>query len=413
MPGEVERYPFWRRNGRIIAAGNLLTNLGFSAAFAFLPLVVKGMNSGEDLERWVGLIAFGYFFISCLFAPVWGVLADHFGRKSMVVRAGLGMGVSFLLTSTVDRPIFLLLMMMLAGLANGYVPAGLALIATNTPRSKAGSALAFSQSAAWMGNMLGPMTGAVLIGMLSESRHLFMLAGLTTLTAGLLAFYWAREEPVGRVGPLRFNLRADISRLSKVPFLKVLYCMNLTFAFNVFGANAVVSLLALRLVEATPNYGTQGVAFWIAAPAVGFTVASVVALPVWGRLLNKHDPARLLKWQLAGGFATSVFLPLVRTPLELTVGRVLFGIFIAGMTPTLVRMVRECAPTGMDGRALSYSTAIQQFGSAVAPLLAGVIAPLLGLRAFFVLASLLLLAALLLWAQMARGFNDMASPSNR
>jgi len=399
---EAGRFPDWRRNANAIGWGNMLTNAGWSAAFAFLPLVVKDMDTGDKLELWVGIISFGYFSMSCFFTPVWGVLADYYGRKSMVLRAGLGMGVGFMFVSFVHEPIYFLLIMMLVGLANGFVPAGQALVATNTPRDKVGGALAFSQSLAWMGNMLGPLAGALLISHLSESRHLFVLAGATTLTAGLLVLFVVREVHVRPAHPLRFSMRADFKRLWQVPQLKLLYYMNLTFAFTVFGANAVVSLFAIRLLEAMPGYGGYSVETWIAAPAVGFTIVSVAVLPFWGRVLNNHDPARVLKWQLAGSFATSLLLPLVRNPLELTLARIVFAVFVVGLTPTLIRMVRERAPQGMDARTLSYGTAVQQFGSASAPLLAGFMAPVLGLRAYFVLASCMLLAALVMWMRVER-----------
>ncbi|MCX7140541.1 MAG: MFS transporter, partial [Proteobacteria bacterium] len=209
---DERRYRYWRRNANTLAAGNLLTNLGWSAAFAFLPLVVKDMNTGGRLELWVGIISFGYFCMSCLFTPVWGVLADHYGRRSMVLRAGLGMGVGFTLTSFVHDPLHLLLALMLVGLANGYVPAGQILVAMNTPRNKVGGVLAFTQSFAWIGSMLGPMAGAVLIGFLSRPGDLFILAGATTMSAGLLVLFLVREGHVRPAHPLQFNMRADVKR---------------------------------------------------------------------------------------------------------------------------------------------------------------------------------------------------------
>ena len=360
------------------------------------------MKTGGSLELWVGIISFAYFCMSCLFTPVWGVLADHYGRKSMVLRAGLGMGVGFTLTSFMDKPLHLLLAMMLVGLANGYVPAGQVLVATNTPRDRVGGALAFTQSFAWIGNMLGPMAGAGLIGFLSQTRDLFILAAATTMGAGLLALFLLRENHVRPAHSLQFNMRADLRRLWQVPQLKLLYYLNLSFAFTVIGANTVVSLFAIRLLETMPGYGGYSVATWIAAPVVGFTIVSVAILPFWGRVLNRHEPARVLKWQLAGSFATSLLLPLVQDPLQLTLARVLFAVFVAGLAPTLIRMVRERAPKGMDGRTLSYSTAVQQMGNATAPLVAGLMAPYLGLRAYFVLASCMLLVALVLWSRVVR-----------
>ena len=77
----------WRRNARALAAGNVLINIGWNAAFAFLPLIVQAMGVERNLELWVGAMMFGYYGMSCLCTPVWGVLADYYGRKSMVLRA--------------------------------------------------------------------------------------------------------------------------------------------------------------------------------------------------------------------------------------------------------------------------------------------------------------------------------------
>ena len=60
-------------------------------------------------------------------------------------------------------------------------------------------------------------------------------------------------------------------------------------------------------------------------------------------------------------------------------------------------MIRERAPHGMEARTLSYGTAIQQMGSATAPLVAGMLAPYVGLRGYFVLASALIGLGWVLW----------------
>ena len=138
---------------------------------------------------------------------------------------------------------------------------------------------------------------------------------------------------------------------------------------------------------------------WVAVTEVGFTAASLAMLPVWGRMLNRRDSRRVLGVLLAGTCCASVLVPLARDPLELVVARVLFALFVAGLPPALIRMIRDRAPQGMEARTLSYGTAIQQLGSAAAPLVAGLIAPYVGLRGFFWLASAMILLGLLLWRQ--------------
>ena len=391
--------PRWARNARALAAGNLLVNVGWSASFAFLPLIVQAMGVERNLELWVGAMMFGYFGVSCVFTPIWGVLADYYGRKSMVLRAGFGMFAGFALLSTISDPLPFLCILVLIGLANGFVPAGQALVATTTPHNRLGGALALTQAGAAAGTLLGPLAGATLIAVLPDMQWLFAFTAAAMLAASVLALRNVREHHARPAHALRIDLAADIARLRVVPGLKLLYYLQMLFAFSVFGAQTVVSMFTMQLVAAHPGFGGLRVESWVAITEVGFTAASIAMLPLWGRLLNRRDSRRVLGVLLAGTCCASVLLPLARDPLELAVARVLFALFVAGLPPALIRMINDRAPQGMEARTLSYGTAIQLLGSAAAPLIAGLMAPYLGLRGFFWLASAMILLGLVLWRQ--------------
>jgi len=158
----------------------------------------------------------------------------------------------------------------------------------------------------------------------------------------------------------------------------------------------------MELIAGQPGFGGLTVAGWVAATAVGFTLAGIVVLPVWGRLLDRMSSGRVLGILLAGACLTSVLTPLARDPLELTVARVLFASFVSGLAPTLIRMIRDCAPQGMEARTLAYGTSIQQMGSALAPLIAGLLTPYLGLHGFFWVCSALLIVGWVLWRKSRR-----------
>ncbi|MGH8665635.1 MAG: MFS transporter [Burkholderiales bacterium] len=393
----------WQRNARALAAGNMLINIGWNAAFAFLPLIVQAMGVEHNLALWVGAMMFGYYGTSCLFTPVWGVLADYYGRKSMVLRAGFGMAFGFAVLSTISNPLGFLCVLVLVGLANGFVPAGQALVATSTPGTYVGSALALTQIGAATGTLLGPLAGAALIGLLPSAHALFAFTAALMFGASLLAFARVREEHVRPAHPLRIDLLADIGQLLRVPELKLLYYLQVLFSFTVFGAMPIVSLYTMQLLDEQPGFGGLSVESWVAATAMAFTLAGIGVLPLWGQVLNRFSSRRVLGILLAGTCAASVLLPLVRNPLELTVARMLFALFVSGLPPTLIRMIKDRAPQGMEARTLSYGTALQQMGSAAAPLIAGLLAPYLGLRGFFWLCSGLIVLGWVLWKRHGRG----------
>ncbi len=75
------------------------------------------------------------------------------------------------------------------------------------------------------------------------------------------------------------------------------------------------------------------------------------------------------------------------------------GLFAVGAQPALARLTRDLAPPGMVARALGFGNALFLLGNGMAPVLAGIIGPWLGLRAYFGFNLLLVLAGWLLWAR--------------
>ena len=63
-----------------------------------MPLFLQqiGVHPLSEVERWAGIIGSANFLTAALFAPLWGALADKFGRKAMVIRSSVG--VTTLLT---------------------------------------------------------------------------------------------------------------------------------------------------------------------------------------------------------------------------------------------------------------------------------------------------------------------------
>jgi hypothetical protein len=72
------------------------------------------------------------------------------------------------------------------------------------------------------------------------------------------------------------------------------------------------------------------------------------------------------------------------------------------MQPAIVRLLKAHAPAGMDARAISYSASFQFIAMGLAPFFAGLIGPVLGLRAYFALIIVLTVAGLVLWLRSAQ-----------
>jgi len=80
----------WRRNLMALWFVEFTAIFGFSFAAPFLPIYLRhdlGMGSPHDLALWAGVIGGGAGLAMAVASPIWGVIADRRGRKTMLLRA--------------------------------------------------------------------------------------------------------------------------------------------------------------------------------------------------------------------------------------------------------------------------------------------------------------------------------------
>ncbi len=89
----------WRRNLLVLWVGTVFAGISFSLVSPFLPMLLKDVGVVENLEVWSGWAFAATFYTSALMAPLWGSLADKYGRRLQLVRAGMGIGATYILLS--------------------------------------------------------------------------------------------------------------------------------------------------------------------------------------------------------------------------------------------------------------------------------------------------------------------------
>ncbi len=154
----------WRRNLYVCLFGSFTTIVAMTLLLPFLPLFVEqlGVKDPAGIAQWSGA-AYGATFLSAAFvAPLWGRLADLYGRKLMLIRASLGMAVAMALIGTAQNVWQLVGLRLLAGFLGGYASGSTLLIATQTPKERTGWALGTLSSAIMAGSLAGPLIGGAL-----------------------------------------------------------------------------------------------------------------------------------------------------------------------------------------------------------------------------------------------------------
>ncbi len=399
---EARKYPYWQRNLRVLPFANVLCAAGFTISFPFLPLMVRGLGVTENLETWVGTMMLVFYVISFAANPIWGGIADHYGRKIMVLRAMLGMGVAMSLVPFASTPLWFAALFCLVGTCNGFTPAGMALLVANTPPRKIGTALSYAQSGGLIGQMLGPALGTLLATMVAHHHTLFWFSGGLMLCGSTLVVLFVHEIKQLAPGKWRLQWIGSLRELLAVPRMGALYLLSFLFTVMWSGNVTIVSLYMMKLRAAT-SASPGDDAFWVGAAAMALALSSVIVLPLWGRVIDRYGPARVMAFAGAAAVVTHLPLLVLDTPLELVLSRVAFGLTAAAMHPAVIQLLRMNAPPGMDARAISYATAFQFFAMGIAPFLAGIIGPLFGLRVYFALTIVALSAGLVMWVRRARG----------
>ncbi len=398
---ESRQYPYWRRNRQVLPLANLICGLGFSVAWPFLPLMVRDLGVRENLETWIGHMLLAFYLVSFVVNPLWGSISDHYGRKPMVLRAMLGMGVTMMLVPFAPTPLWFAALLMVVAIFNGFTPAGVALLVANTPPARIGSTVSIAQTGGMVGQVLGPVAGAALAALVDRQHWLFWISGGLMLSGGVLVTLFVREVKQVAHGPWRPHWVGSLRELLAVPRMGPLFLLGFLFQVMWSGNIAIISIYVLQLLAAQPaDAGAE--AFWVGAAAMGLAVSSLIALPLWGRVLDRYGPARVLVFTTAAAALTHMPLLVLQTPLQLVLARVAFGLTAAAMQPAIFQLLRMHAPAGMDARAIAYASAFQFLAMGLAPFCAGLIGPMLGLRAYFALTVVLMLGGLALWLRRGR-----------
>ena len=291
----------WRRTLGLLVVAQFSSALGFSIIFPFLPLYLKELGSSTNLSIEVlsGLVFSVPAVTMTIASPFWGVVADRYGRKMMVVRAGCGGAVMILVMGFVQTAEQLIFLRGVQGLITGVVSACSALVAAVTPRERTGYAMGLLQVGFWCGVSTGPLLGGVLSDLIGF-RATFVVTSVLLLLSGL-GVWLGVDEPFERseqVQSGRFGFLEDWRRILSNPQLDFTLLLRFLNAIGRSVLDPVLPLFVLSLVTGPARAATStGVV--VGAASAASTVTSVYL----GRLGDRTGHARVA---LACGIGAAV-----------------------------------------------------------------------------------------------------------
>lgn len=381
----------WKRVLVIMFVAQLLSAVGFSMIFPFLPNYVESLGSAYHLNLvfLAGAVFSSQAITMMLASPVWGAVADRVGRKPMVQRAMFGGALIILLMAFAQNAEQLVLLRAVQGLVTGVVSAGNALVASVAPRERSGFALGTLQTALTSGVALGPVLG----GILADSygfRAAFVITAVLLTLGGILVQFGVRESFTPPANARRLGgMTTDWMHILKTPGVGVTFAAR--FAAWL-GRGVMVPILPL-FVPFLLNDGARSATY--TGMVIGIAAAtSTVSAMALGSVGDRIGHRTVLIASSAVAAACYVPMAFVDAGWQLLALNGVAGVAIGGVMPSLSALLNVVTEQTEVGSAFGLDNAVIAASRAVAPLVGVGLAALLGggetgYRAVFLSAAVL------------------------
>jgi len=397
----------WQQNLAFIWIGVFVGLMGANFVFPFIPFYIKelGVTGESKVAFYTSLTASATGLSLTLTAPVWGSLADRYGRKPMFLRALIGAGVLIAIMGLAQAVWQLVALRFLMGAFAGTMGAAAALVASTTPRERVGYALGLLQTGQFFANMLGPVIGGVVAASLGI-RESFIFCAALYLVAAMLVFLFVRESPIEdaapaapgkpRGGSFRENISAVVSERQVVFMLLLMFCLWLSTTFvrpvmpisiDNFAEGERVHIEVPGWTRDLREEAATGLVFGVIG--LTSTLGALAVAPLGQRLGYRTTVASAA---IAGGaLYPTVALAGGVVPFMVLLGAV--GLFQGAMVPGTSALIAASTPEGKQGSAFGIAASMQSLALMLGPLGGGFVTGVAGIESVYVVTGVLLLAA--------------------
>ena len=379
----------WRVLVAIFWLTSMVESYGISQMYALLPTTLRAMGV-PDAERltFIGLFSSLIFVVGLPLVPLWGVWADKYSRKAVIVRSALVEAAVFAGVALSREPWQLGLSMILIGFQLGNTGVMLGGIRDVAPRRRLGAILGVFGASSAVGMALGPATAGVLIdGLGWELSWVFWLSAALSIGTALLVTFGSREVrpehvPEGPVVRLAFGAVRGV--LADPVVRRIFIVFGVSFLANQM-SRPYLPVVVEDLVGTGPGLASSIGLVMGTAALVGGLVG-----PFTGAVGDRIGFRRVLAAALAG--ASVVLLAMPWAPLVGLLALLAAG--LAAATATVSAMVFGMVATEVSPERRSSTLNLVYLplyaAGIVGPAIGAVIVSAFGLDAPFVLGSIVL-----------------------
>ncbi len=371
----------------------MMAAFGFSLPFVAYHVQALGVEDHNEVRRVVALFEAAAPLTFMIFAPIWGMVADRWGRKPMLVRANIGAMVVLGGMGLAPTVGWLLFFRLGQGMLTGTMSAAQTLVSAAVPDQRRGVAMGLLATAVSSGVMAGQFLGGLFADWVSYQACFFVSAALA-LVAALVVLIWVEERfvrvdaaPSSPAG-LRAAFSGGVGRMwSALRPVWPILVMLAGGAFIMTMERPVLPLLVqelnggVREGAATIN-GQLGALSALCAVFAGLAV---------GRLADRVSSILLVIVAAVGAALFCAPIAVVGTLGGLFVTRAGMALFVAGLDPIFQAWLSRTADVQRQGMVFGCGASLRSMAWFMGPLLGNVIADIWDMRSVYIAKSLTLL----------------------
>ena len=369
----------WKKNLFFLWLSQFLAMAGFGCCMPFIPLLMKNtLHVADDQMRgfYVSLYYLSGMMSICIASTVWGVLADKFGRKIMVLRASYAAALCYPLLAFAPNVGVLILIRFICSFFSGTVNPAQTLLVTTTPEEKHGFVLGTLSTSVWSGNMTGFLAGGLIVHYFGYMTA-FMTCGVIYLISALLVQFFVEEDfhrPVAV--PEKKKKRRSLREIAS-PAVCWLLLMFLLMGLARRIDNPFIAMLVEKV------NGEEKAAFFTGILGASAALGGVFSGILIGRLCDKYDPGKLV-FPILLISGTASILQACSFNIEMLIAARFLGYFAGGgLQPVLQVILAKVIPCDQRGAYFGWTTSMNQAGGILCSFISGGIALLGNIRGIF------------------------------
>ena len=377
----------YRRNLFAVTAASFIGFTGFTLVMPFLPLYFQqlGVTDTAEIALWSGLSLGVTPAMTAFLAPLWGRLADRFGRKIMVERSLVSFVVVMASMAFVSEAWHVFALRALQGLFAGYGALALTMATESAPPDRIAHAIGTVQTAQRLGPALGPLIGGT-VAQIVGLRNAFLVTSTFYIVAVLIVFFMY-HEPRTHTAP-GSHARGAVRFRTVLAFENFVLLMVVVFALQ-FVDRSFGPILPLYLAQLGLPIGrvplAAGLLFSIAAGT------AALGNYLCGHLLERATPRSVIAGSAAAGAAGAILYAVAPDSTWVFAVTPIFGAAMGVATTGAYTAAGGVIPHAARGASFGLLSTASLAGLALSPIVSGFLAATT-IRAVFLLDAAALVA---------------------